>query len=221
MTETVPASTASQALSVPRLRGQIHLGAAIASLVALGFLVSIADTPREMAAAWIYGLAMVALYFVSSTYHVFAHGPRVRPVMRRLDHSMIFVLIAGTYTPVCLLALHGFWGWGLLAAVWAGAITGIVLKVAGLEKYRNISAPLYIILGWLAVIAVPELVKRPGLVALAFVGGVLYTVGAVLFALHRPGPQAKWFGYHEWWHTFVVAAGACFFALNAYIIATA
>ena len=215
------AVAAPQVLAVPRLRGQIHLGAAVCSLVALGFLVSIADTPRQLAAAWIYGLAMVALYFVSSTYHVFARGPRVRPVMRRLDHSMIFVLIAGTYTPVCLLVLHGLWGWGLLAAVWAGAITGIVLKVAGLEKYRNISAPLYIILGWLAVIATPELVKRPGLVALALVGGLLYTVGAVLFALHRPGPQAKWFGYHEWWHSFVVVAGACFFVLNAYIIATA
>lgn len=207
-------------LRVPRLRGHIHLVAAVVSVFALAFLVSLADGPRQLLAAWVYGLATLALYGVSSMYHVFARGPRIRPIMRRLDHSMIFVLIAGTYTPVCLLALDGALGWGLLVAVWTGAITGVVLKVVGLERYRRISAPLYIVLGWLAVVATPELVRRPQLVLLALAGGSLYTGGAVLFALHRPGPQAEWFGYHEWWHTFVVAAGACFFALNAYLIAT-
>jgi hemolysin III len=214
------AGVATAARQPPRLRGRIHLVACAVSVLGLVWLVALAEGPRELLAAWVYGLATVLLYLVSSSYHVFARGPRIRPVMRRLDHSMIFVLIAGTYTPVCLLALGGPWGWGLLVAVWTGAIVGIGLKVAGLERFRKVSAPLYIVLGWLAVIAAPELVKRPELVLLALAGGLFYTIGAVLFALHRPAPSAKWFGYHEWWHTFVVVAGACFFALNAYLIAT-
>ena len=103
--------------------------------------------------------------------------------MRRLDHSMIFVLIAGTYTPVCLLALDGWWGVSLLIAVWIGAIIGIVLKVVGLERYRKISAPLYLVLGWLAVLAAPKLINHLELLPFALAGGLLYTVGAVLFAL--------------------------------------
>ena len=206
--------------TVPRLRGRIHQAAFVASLGGLAWLVVLANGPREIAAAWVYGLATVLLYFVSSTYHVFARGPRFRPVMRRLDHSMIFVLIAGTYTPVCLLALGGAWGWGLLIAVWTGALLGITLKVAGLERFRKVSAPLYIVLGWLAVLATPQLFDRPDLLLLALAGGLFYTVGAALFALQWPGKVATWFGYHEWWHTFTLVAGVCFFAMNAWLIAS-
>jgi len=208
-------------VTVPRLRGRLHLVAFAVSLVGLVWLVALADGRRAVAAAWVYGLTTVLLYFVSSSYHVFARGPRVRPVMRRLDHSMIFVLIAGTYTPVCLLVLDGWWRVSLLVAVWIGALIGIALKVAGLERYRKISAPLYLVLGWLAVLAAPEFIHHLELLPLALAGGLLYTVGAVLFALQWPGRVATWFGYHEWWHLFVVAAGACFFAMNAYLIATA
>lgn len=207
--------------AVPRLRGRIHLVACGASVLGLAWLVVLADGPRETAAAWVFGLAMVLLYLVSSAYHVFARGPRVRPVMRRLDHSMIFVLIAGTYTPVCLLALDGWWGWGMLLAVWAGAFAGITLKVAGLERFRRISAPLYLVLGWLAVVAAPQLIHRTDLLLPAAVGGLLYTVGAVLFMLQVPGRVATWFGYHEWWHALGVSAGVCFFAMNAHLIASA
>ncbi len=143
-------------LPTPRLRGRVHQAAFVASLLGLAWLVVLANGTKEIVSAAVYGTAMVLLYLVSSTYHVFARGPRFRPVMRRLDHSMIFVLIAGTYTPVCLIALHGAWGWGLLIAVWTGALIGITLKVAGLEKYRKLSAPLYIVLGWLAVVATPS-----------------------------------------------------------------
>ena len=206
---------------VPRLRGRLHFVAFGVSLLGLVWLVALANGARALAAAWIYGLATVLLYLVSSSYHMFARGPRVRTVMRRLDHSMIFVLIAGTYTPVCLLALDGWLGVSLLVAVWIGALIGIVLKVVGLERYRKISAPLYIVLGWLALVAAPQFIHRLALVPLAVAGGLLYTVGAVLFALQWPRRVAVWFGYHEWWHVFVVAAGACFFAMNAYLIATA
>jgi hemolysin III len=191
------------------------------SVLGLAWLVVMADGRREAAAAWVFGLAMVLLYLVSAAYHVFARGPRVRPVLRRLDHSMIFVLIAGTYTPVCLLALDGWWGRGLLLAVWAGALVGIALKVAGLERFRRISAPLYLVLGWLAVVAAPQLIHRTDLLLPAAVGGLLYTVGALLFVLQVPGRVATWFGYHEWWHALGVAAGVCFFVMNAHLIASA
>lgn len=207
-------------LAVPRLRGRIHQAAFLVSLVGLAWLVALADGTRELVAAAVYGLATVLLYLVSSTYHVFARGPRIRPVMRRLDHSMIFVLIAGTYTPVCLLGLHGTWGWSLLVAVWCGALLGVTLKVAGLERYRKVSAPLYLVLGWLAVLAAPQLLERPDLLALALVGGLVYTAGAVMFARQWPGRVATWFGYHEWWHTCTVVAGVCFFAMNAWLIAS-
>jgi hemolysin III len=209
------------AVAVPRLRGHLHLVACAVSLIGLVWLVALADGLRALAAAWVYGLATVLLYFVSSSYHVFARGPRVRAVLRRVDHSMIFVLIAATYTPVCLLVLDGWWGVSLLVAVWIGALVGIALKVADLERFRKISAALYLVLGWLAVLAAPQLLDHLELLPLALGGGLLYTVGAVLFALKRPAPVAKWFGYHEWWHAFVIAAGACFFAMNAYLIATA
>ena len=207
-------------LPTPRLRGRVHQAAFVASLLDLAWLIAIADGAKEIVAAAVYGAAMVLLYLVSSTYHVFARGPRFRPVMRRLDHSMIFVLIAGTYTPACLIALHGAWGWGLLVAVWTGALVGISLKVAGLEKYRRLSAPLYIVLGWLAVVATPQLFDRPDLLALALAGGIFYTVGAIMFAAQWPGPVAKWWGYHEWWHTFTLVAGICFFAMNAWLISS-
>ena len=221
MSGPVTEASAAPPVAVPRLRGRLHQVAFGVSLLGLAWLVALADGPRALLAAWIYGLATVLLYLVSSSYHVFARGPRIRPLMRRLDHSMIFVLIAGTYTPVCLLALDGWWGVSLLIAVWAGALIGIVLKVVGLERYRKISAPLYLVLGWLAVLAAPQLFDHLELLPFALAGGLLYTIGAVLFALKWPAPVAKWFGYHEWWHAYVVAAGLCFFAMNAYLIATA
>lgn len=188
------------------------------SLVGLAWLVLHARSGRALVAAWVFGSAMVLLYLASSSYHVLARGPRVRAVMRRLDHSMIFVLIAGTYTPVCLLALDGWWGAGLLIAVWIGALVGIALKVAGLERFQRISGPLYLVLGWLAVVAAPQLVEQTDMVVLGLAGGLLYTVGAVLFTLQVPGRVATWFGYHEWWHAFTFAAGVCFFAMNARLI---
>jgi len=209
------------ALPVPRLRGRIHLGAVVAAVGGLVWLVVLADGARALVAAAVYGTAAVGCYLVSSSYHVFARSDRVRRVMQRLDHAMIFVLIAGTYTPVCLLGLTGTWGWSLLLAVWVGAAVGVALKVAGLERYRRLSAPLYLVLGWLAVVAAPQLLARPDLLGLAVTGGLVYTIGAVGFACRWPGRSARWFGYHEWWHVATVVAGACFFAMNAWLIASA
>jgi hemolysin III len=133
---------------------------------------------------------------------------------------MIFVFIAGSYTPITLLALRPAWGITLLALAWTGAAAGVIVTVLCLERWRGVGFAMYLALGWLAVIAAPELAKslsRPEL-ALLVAGGLLYTVGAVILARKRPDPRPAVFGYHEVWHTFVVGASACHFALVALLV---
>ncbi len=205
----------------PHLRGVIHLAAAVASVVGLIALVAVASTPTALIAAIIYGFAGVLLYGVSSSYHLLAHSPKAQRIMRRIDHSMIFVLIAGTYTPVCMLALTGTGRWFLLAAVWIVALVGIFLKVSALERFPKLGSALYLAMGWLAIIALPGLWSRPGILILGGVGGAVYTIGAILFFQQKPKGWPKWFGYHELWHTLGVAAGVAFFAMNFYLISSA
>jgi hemolysin III len=205
----------------PRLRGRVHQAAALASIGGLVWLILDAHSAAALVAAWVYGLAMIALYVTSSSYHLYARSPRARRVMQRMDHSMIYVLIAGSCTPVCLLALHGSFRWVVLGLVWVGALTGVLMATLALDRFPKLRWTLYLVLGWAAVLAVPALADRPELLVLAAVGGVLYTVGAILFALQRPRPVAVWFGYHEFWHAFGVAAGAAVFAMNLGLIAAA
>jgi len=217
---TIPGtpSVALEPPSRPRLRGWLHQGAFWASLVGLVALVRVADSTLALLAAWVYGCATVALYLVSFSYHVLARGPRARRIMQRADHSMIFVLIAGSFTPVALLALHGAFRWGLLAGVWAIALGGVALKCLALERFPRLGGGLYIALGWAGVVAAPALVRRPLIGVLFLLGGILYTVGAALFASGRPRLSPRWFGYHEAWHTFVIAAGALMFAGNFMLV---
>lgn len=191
------------------------------SVAGLVWLVSVADTTAATIAAWIYGLSMVALYLASGTYHVFAYDSRFRSAFRRLDHSMIFVLIAGTATPVVILALEGAWRWWLLGFMWLFAIAGIVFKVAALERFPKLGMILYIVLGWSGLVAVPAMLHRPGLLAMIAVAGVVYTIGAVLFAMKWPKLSPTWFGFHEVWHVMVVVAGVLFFAVNISLVSGA
>ena len=204
--------------SRPRLRGWLHQAAFWASLAGLAALVHVANSTLALVAAWIYGCATAALYFVSFSYHVLARGPRARRVMQRADHSMIFVLIAGSFTPVVLLALHGLWRWGLLGAVWAIASGGVALKCFALERFPRLGGGLYIALGWAGLVAAPALLRRPIVGLLFLLGGTLYTVGAALFASGRPRLSPRWFGYHEAWHTFVIAAGGLMFVGNFMLV---
>jgi hemolysin III len=208
-------------LDRPRLRGRLHQVAAFLSIGGLVWLVADAHTPIAVLAAVVYGLATIALYFTSSSYHLYARAGRAREVMQRLDHSMIYVLIAGTYTPVCLLALTGSVRWVLLAIVWTGALAGVLFTLFAYERFPHMTFILSLVLGWSALLALPDLVERPGLLALAAIGGLLYTAGAILFACNWPGRTARWFGYHEYWHAFVVAAGGVFFAMNLALVAGA
>lgn len=198
----------------PRLRGRLHLAAAVLSVAGLVWLVRSAASTEARVAAWIYGLAAVLLYLTSSTYHVFAHSPRARRIMQRADHSMIYVLIAGTFTPVCMLAVNGAYRWGVLAAMWIGALAGVVIKVGFFDRFRKLGGALYIILGWAGIAVLPSLIHRPGLLIGIIAAGVLYTGGALLFSLGKPVLSPRWFGYHELWHTFGVAAGGILYFAN-------
>ena len=201
-------------VSYPKLRGRLHQVALLVSIVGLVWLVRSAPTPRALAAAWVYGVASILLYLTSSSYHVFARSPRARRIMQRADHSMIFVLIAGSFTPTALLVLDDPWRWWSMVVMWGGAAAGITFKWLALERYRKIGGALYIVLGWAGLMAFPALAHRPGTLALFAAGGALYTVGAIFFALNRPVLSPAWFGYHEVWHSFTAAAGALLFAAN-------
>jgi hemolysin III len=177
-------------------------------------LVAMAAGWLARVAAVVYSLSLAGLYGVSALYHRLKWSPRARERMKRLDHSMIFVLIAGTYTPVSLLVLRGPWAVALLAVVWAGAVTGVLLKQFGLERTKKLTATMYIVLGWTAVVAAPWLFTRMSAAVLSLIvaGGVLYTLGAIVFMRRRPDPSPAVFGYHEVWHVAVVSAGLCHYA---------
>ena len=203
----------------PRLRGVSHMYGAIVS-VPLGIaLVIAAPNGRATLAAAIYAFAVTGLLTTSATYHrIDWRRPSARAWMRRLDHSMIFVLIAGTYTPFSLLVLDGTLATAVLIVVWAGALGGIVLNLVWITAPKWVTATVYVALGWVAVIAMPQLAERLGAlgVALLMGGGLLYTAGAVIYAARRPDPAPAVFGYHEIFHALVLAAAAAHFAVVAF-----
>lgn len=195
----------------PLMRGRLHEWAFFMSLPMGVVLVATAAGAVSRVAAIVYALSLAALFGTSATYHRITWSPRARAVMRRLDHSMIFVLIAGTYTPFCLLVLHGAWSYAVLATVWAGAIAGILLKTLAWERTQKIGAALYIGLGWVVIVALPQILggmSATGVTLLA-TGGVLYTVGAVVLFRRYPDPAPRIFGYHEIFHSMVLGAGLC------------
>jgi hemolysin III len=205
----------------PRLRGRLHQVTTFAAMPALVVLVSSAAGTEARIGAWVYGTASIALYAVSSGYHVFARSPRLRAVMQRVDHTMIYVLIAGTFTPIALITLHGTVRTVALTVMWLGAAAGMVVKLAWFGRFRRLGAALYIVLGWAGLMALPGLWSRRGVLALVAAGGLLYTVGAILFALHRPRLHGRWVGYHEVWHAFGVCAGVLIFVANLHLVQTA
>jgi hemolysin III len=198
----------------PRLRGRLHLTAAIISVAGLVWLVRAAPTTPAKTAAWIYGLSALLLYSVSSTYHVFTRSPTAVKIMRRIDHSMIYILIAGTITPICVLAMDGWTRWLLLTAVWVGALFGATLTAIHGHRYPRLGFALYLVLGWAAIGTFPAFVDQPMRLVLVASAGLLYTAGAILFALKRPWPNGRLFGYHEVWHLCGVIAGSLLFVVN-------
>jgi hemolysin III len=208
----------------PRLRGRLHQGAFLVSIPAGTALVVAARSWSARAGVLVYALSLSAMFGTSAALHRLRWSPRARLRMDRLDRTMIYVLIAGSYTPVCLLALRPGWRVALLALVWTGAAVGVALVLIRTHR-RGIGVlrmVLYLGLGWMSLLVLPELARTigPGRLALGVLGGVLYTVGAVVLIRRRPDPSPRVFGYHEVWHAFTVAAGACHFAL-IWLLATA
>lgn len=191
-----------------------HLAGVLLSLVALGVLLGLAlraGSSRHVVAFVVFGLSLVALYTASTLYHALPLGPVGVARLLRLDHIMIFVLIAGSYTPFCLIALTGGWRWGLLGGVWALAAGGIALKIGWMHAPVLLSTAIYVAMGWLAVIAAPPLLATVPLRGLAWVlaGGLAYTLGSVIFAMERPRLKPGVFGAHALWHLCVIAGSAC------------
>jgi hemolysin III len=195
----------------PLLRGWLHLFCFFLAVPAGAWLVLEAPTGVARVGAAVYALGFTALFGVSGIYHRGRWSPAWRQRMSRLDHSTIFVMIAGSYTPLCLLVLRGSTAVVLLAAVWSGALIGAGLSWHPSRRSAVICHVLYIALGWLVVVAGPDLVARvpPRDLVLLAIGGLLFTVGAITLGTHWPNPFPRVLGYHEVWHLFVVAAVVC------------
>ncbi len=195
-----------------------HLAGALLSIAALVVMVVYAV---KVATVWhvvsfsIFGASLILLYTASTVYHAISISERVSMILRKVDHMMIYVLIAGTYTPICLIALRGAWGWSLLISIWSIAIIGIVLKIFWMGAPRWLSTAIYLLMGWLVAVAFLPITRAIPLGGVIWMvaGGVLYTLGAVIYGLKWPKIDLKYFGFHEIFHLFVLAGSFCHFWL--------
>ncbi len=195
----------------PHLRGWLHLGATPLALAASIVLVVLAPTTATKWASAVYLASSLILFGVSALYHRFYWAPPWERFWKRFDHSNIFLLIAGTYTPLCVALLSPTKCRNVLLIVWLGALAGILLNIFWPSAPRWLTTLVYVVLGWVAIWYLPDLWRAggPAVVILIIVGGVLYTIGAVVYALKRPDPSPKWFGFHEIFHLCTVLAWAC------------
>ncbi len=204
-------AAASLELDRPLLRGWFHLVAFFLAVPAGALLLGVSGTTTARLAAVVYTAAVAIMFGVSACYHRGRWGATARLRMQRLDHATIFVMIAGSYTPFCLLVLDGAVAAVLLVAVWVGAVIGVVMALTGLAERRILGLASYLALGWIALAALPQLVHHlgGGGFVLLVAGGAAYTLGAIGLALHWPDPFPRVFGYHEVWHAMVLAAVVC------------
>jgi hemolysin III len=201
--------------------GLTHLAGVLLALIGLIVLLTrAAGRVDQLVAFGVFGLSLIALYSASALYHLLPVSPAATARLRRLDHITIFILIAGTYTPVCVLALEGGWRAGLLGVIWTLALGGVALKLLWMEAPRWLSVGVYLAMGWLAVIAASALFQAIPYGGIAWIlgGGLVYSAGALIYALKRPNLVPGVFGFHELWHLFVLAGSAChFWAMLRYI----
>jgi hemolysin III len=198
----------------PRLRGHIHFWTFFGAVAGAATLISLAASTVSSTAALatsVYGLTILGLFGVSALYHRRLWSPRAYKWMKRADHSMIFLFIAGTYTPFTLLAMSKPTGYVILAIVWTGAVLGVALKMLWPHAPRWLGVPIYIALGWVAVFVFPELLNHAGVAALVLisVGGLFYTLGAAFYGFKWPNHWPDTFGYHEYFHACTVLAAVC------------
>jgi hemolysin III len=199
----------------------LHQVAFVFALAVAPFVILAADGTRARVAVGVFAASVATCFGASALYHRVTWTPRVRPWMRRLDHAGVYLLIAGTYTPVSLLGLGGAWRPAILATVWAGAAAAIVLKFVWVDAPKWLAAAIGIALGWIAVVALPQLAShvQPAAVILLIVGGLAYTAGAIVYARRRPDPAPAVFGYHELFHALTIVAVTCQYTAIALIVA--
>lgn len=198
--------------------GLTHLFGVVASIVGLVILLVysvIQNDPWRIAIFAVFGASLILLYTASSVYHLASISERAIKILRRIDHSMIYVLIAGSYTPICLIALRGAWGWSIFGTIWGLTIVGILVKNFWFNAPRWLSTAFYIGMGWLVIIAIYPLAKvlPSGGMAWLFAGGIAYTVGGVIYATKWPKITFRHFGFHEIFHIFVLVGSFCHYWL--------
>lgn len=205
----------------PTWRGRMHAWAFVAAIPAGVLLILYANGAAARTAASIYASTLVLVFGTSAAYHCLAKADRTRRVLQRLDHSMIYLLIAGTYVPVCIVALPQAWGVSMLSVVGAMAALGIVIKLGGIKRLYWLGYALYPVMGWLLVIAAPVLVDSLTSTELALIvtGGLAYTIGFPVLLVRRPNPWPSTFGYHEIWHGCTVLAAGLHFAAVTNVLA--
>jgi hemolysin III len=203
----------------PRLRGTLHAVAFVVSCV-VGALFVAYSPPGDAFAGAVFAVSVSVMLGTSALYHLVTWRPSARAWMRRADHTAIFLLIAGTYTPVALIGLHGAWRTTTLAVVWGGAVLAAITKMCWIRSPKWLSVALGIGLGWAAVAALPQLARNEGLAALFLLvaGGLAYTAGAVVYAVRRPDPLPRTFGYHEVFHSLTLLALGCQYVAIAFFI---
>lgn len=202
--------------------GLSHLSGAVMAVIGqVGLLIVSWNAPVRLVSALIYGLSLISMFSASAIYHLANVGPRVQKILRKLDHSAIFLLIAGTYTPFCMQAFSGFFRWGLLAIVWAIALGGILVKIFWVSAPRWLNALVYVLMGWLCVTAIGQIRTALGPVTLAWlvIGGLAYTFGALIYATKLFNFVPGKFGFHEVWHLFVLLGALAHFIAVSSLIA--
>jgi hemolysin III len=206
------------------VNGFTHLFAALLAFVGLLVLLYLAqDDPIKLASLSLYGLTLIMMFSFSALYHLLDAGPRLTLLLRKLDHSAIYLLIAGTYTPICLHYFTGFWRFGFLLVIWSLALLGIALKLVFINAPRWLSAGLYLLMGWLSLAGLREILSHmpPAALLWLLLGGLFYTIGAVVYIFKRPDPFPGLFGFHEIWHIFVILGAFSHFTLMLLYIAPA
>lgn len=201
----------------PLLRGWLHLGAAPLALIGGMVLVVFAPTLAGRVSSAIFTLTAVNLFGTSAVYHRGNWSPKARAVLRRMDHANIFLIIAGTYTPLCVILLDRDTATVALWIVWTGAVLGLLSRILFLNAPRWVYVPMYVALGWVAMAYIGPFYDAGGVAVVALIGagGVCYTVGAVFYGFKWPGPSARYFGYHEIFHSLTVAGFACHYVAAA------
>jgi hemolysin III len=196
------------------VNGYTHLGGAIAAFFGLIAMIIVGwGVPVKVVSVIVYGFSLLVMFSASATYHLAKVDLKDQQTLRKLDHSAIFLLIAGTYTPFCMIAFVGFWRWGLLTVIWAIALGGIVVKIFYVNSPRWLNAVIYIIMGWLCVMAAPQMLSALPISTLVWliIGGVVYTLGALVYATRLFNFVPGKFGFHEVWHIFVLLGAMAHF----------